>query len=398
MLPTNRLEGSGLRRPLSLSVRSHPIERAVSKDVIAIIEAHTLTWESHAKTPFESPEPSVILQLEARSGDLGRTVKYLHQQSTIHVEHFRHAQLIRLIYLGRFYLTEYRSANPVGIYSAARAILESHVFVSHVCSGLKRAIADESSDLKARGVTFFNSIRRARLQTTSPGRKPFLQQLGLQPRDLEPYKVADCISTTVSADPERWTWLRDHYKDLCDFVHANLSSQTVSRGSGRVDTVSRYGQGALITPIPTLIGRHEYPSTPALQMARSSTEDRTLRNLEGGIEALNNFPSSPSTTSELVHHTGSAMGFPDATTERRVCPQPQRWNELWELLPERKRVGAGWEPSLPLILGAWWHTSDSEKRGRFLSHLRWAAKHGALSEVSSFVRSLGPDQWHHEGE
>ena len=84
--------------------------------------------------------------------------------------------------------------------------------------------------------------------------------------------------------------------------------------------------------------------------------------------------------------------------ERRVCPQPQRWNELWELLPERKRVGAGWEPSLPLILGAWWHTSDVEKRERFLSHIRWASEHGELSKVAAFIKSLGPEQWHHEGE
>lgn len=84
--------------------------------------------------------------------------------------------------------------------------------------------------------------------------------------------------------------------------------------------------------------------------------------------------------------------------ERRVCPQPQRWNELWELLPERKRVGAGWEPSLPLILGAWWHTSDAEKRERFLSHIRWASEHGELSKVAAFIKSLGPEQWHHEGE
>ncbi len=84
--------------------------------------------------------------------------------------------------------------------------------------------------------------------------------------------------------------------------------------------------------------------------------------------------------------------------ERRVCPQPQRWNELWELLPERKRVGAGWEPSLPLILGAWWHTSDGEKRERFLSHIRWASEHGELSKVAALIKSLGPEQWHHEGE
>jgi len=36
----------------------------------------------------------------------------------------------------------------------------------------------------------------------------------------------------------------------------------------------------------------------------------------------------------------------------RVCPVPQRWNALWELLPDRKRVGGGWEPALPLILAA----------------------------------------------
>ena len=84
--------------------------------------------------------------------------------------------------------------------------------------------------------------------------------------------------------------------------------------------------------------------------------------------------------------------------EQRVCPQPQRWNELWELLPNKKRVGAGWEPPLPLILGAWWHTSDAEKRSRFLTHIHWAAEHGALPTVTSFIKSLYPEQWHHEGQ
>ena len=41
-------------------------------------------------------------------------------------------------------------------------------------------------------------------------------------------------------------------------------------------------------------------------------------------------------------------------TNERVCPQPQRWNELWKMLPNRKRIGNGWDPPLPLILAAWW--------------------------------------------
>jgi len=36
----------------------------------------------------------------------------------------------------------------------------------------------------------------------------------------------------------------------------------------------------------------------------------------------------------------------------RVCPLPQHWQELWEMLPDRTRIRADWQPSLPLILAA----------------------------------------------
>ena len=55
----------------------------------------------------------------------------------------------------------------------------------------------------------------------------------------------------------------------------------------------------------------------------------------------------------------------EAQKNGRVCPQPQRWNELYELLPDRKRKGNGWEPSLPLILAAWWDTPILSKIIRF---------------------------------
>jgi hypothetical protein len=45
----------------------------------------------------------------------------------------------------------------------------------------------------------------------------------------------------------------------------------------------------------------------------------------------------------------------------RACPMPQRWIELWQMLPDRKQVGAGYEPSTPLILAAWHHIDDAEK-------------------------------------
>jgi hypothetical protein len=86
----------------------------------------------------------------------------------------------------------------------------------------------------------------------------------------------------------------------------------------------------------------------------------------------------------------------EASKDRRVCPQPMIWNQLWELLPDRRRVGAGWEPPLPLILAAWWEASDSDKRSRFQSHLRWASELGAIEPVATLMSRMKPEDWHTE--
>lgn len=86
----------------------------------------------------------------------------------------------------------------------------------------------------------------------------------------------------------------------------------------------------------------------------------------------------------------------EATSNRRVCPQPQLWNQLWEMLPERKRVGASWQPAPPLILAAWWEASDAAKRERFIEHLECANARGALDSIAKFLSSLTNEQWHIE--
>lgn len=78
----------------------------------------------------------------------------------------------------------------------------------------------------------------------------------------------------------------------------------------------------------------------------------------------------------------------------RVCPTPIKWNDLWEMLPNRRRSNIGWEPPLPLVLGAWWHTSDQEKRERLIEHIQWADRHGALDRVDAFLRGLPEHEWH----
>ena len=86
------------------------------------------------------------------------------------------------------------------------------------------------------------------------------------------------------------------------------------------------------------------------------------------------------------------------TQNNRVCPNPQQWNELWQMLPELKREGSGWIPSAPLILAAWWHTSDDEKRERLFEHIDYAANHNFLKQSDAYLRALPEDQWTHKGD
>ena len=82
-----------------------------------------------------------------------------------------------------------------------------------------------------------------------------------------------------------------------------------------------------------------------------------------------------------------------AQTNGHICPQPQEWNALWEMLPRRERVGGDWKPPLPLVLGAWWHTNPMEKQLRLRDHIEYAAIEGMLVAADSFLRGLSPAQW-----
>jgi hypothetical protein len=79
----------------------------------------------------------------------------------------------------------------------------------------------------------------------------------------------------------------------------------------------------------------------------------------------------------------------------RVCPMPNKWNQLYDMLPGRRREGLGFKPASPLILAAWYEATDLMKRDRLFEHLRWASDHRALDAVGRFLRSLAENDWHH---
>ena len=72
---------------------------------------------------------------------------------------------------------------------------------------------------------------------------------------------------------------------------------------------------------------------------------------------------------------------------------PQRWSALWDLLPNRTRVGAGWKPPLPLILEAWTETPGLQKMLRLAAQIEWAPNHGELEPVARFLHALPENEW-----
>jgi hypothetical protein len=68
------------------------------------------------------------------------------------------------------------------------------------------------------------------------------------------------------------------------------------------------------------------------------------------------------------------------------------------MLPERRQNGNRWEPSVPLILGAWNVTSNLDKMVRLVDHIEWGEKHGVLAKISAFLHGLEEADWHHLGE
>ena len=87
----------------------------------------------------------------------------------------------------------------------------------------------------------------------------------------------------------------------------------------------------------------------------------------------------------------------EAKRNKRVCPQPKHWADLYSMLLEKKRKSDD-EPAPPLILTAWWYAPGLLKMMRLHDHIDWASSHECLDEVHRFLLELPETDWHHLGE
>ena len=86
-----------------------------------------------------------------------------------------------------------------------------------------------------------------------------------------------------------------------------------------------------------------------------------------------------------------------ATINHRICPQPTIWNRLHTLAIEAD-FNQRPSPKLPLILGAWWDTSDTDKATRFKELCEWCHIIDVSDVVWTFLSSLDESEWHHANE
>lgn len=78
----------------------------------------------------------------------------------------------------------------------------------------------------------------------------------------------------------------------------------------------------------------------------------------------------------------------DIMTKNRICLQPMKWQEFFELI--QKEYPAE-KLDKPLILAGWNFSNDFEKRRRFTTHLELGIAAGV---AENFLKKIQENDWY----
>jgi hypothetical protein len=98
---------------------------------------------------------------------------------------------------------------------------------------------------------------------------------------------------------------------------------------------------------------------------------------------LNNFDRKQFILDELINFIKE---------ENIICPLPDIWQRFYRFLVSRNM-----EPPLPFVLTAWHHTTDEEKRERFIDQINVANRNGKLRTIKDFIRKLKTEDFYYAG-
>lgn len=270
---------------------------------------HTLREEivPRISRPIEYPEPSLRLDLQSRSDDEMRMVKHLQQSCLFHSLALHAANEIKLVYLIDGYLTMHLSANPIGLYSFARAMLEFAAFVHETRRRLIEVRERDELHWRPRGEEFFSLLIRARFGTSNPHHAELLVREGASKANVKVFHVEKSVESLAAV--QGFETVHSEYAKLCDFVRHNLSSHTIAWAGLRQGTVAHSSGGGeihLAAPGPILC--YQYPSAANAQLAANETAPMAAKLSKATVEWVNDSPEIPYTPQELLRMTGSHFG------------------------------------------------------------------------------------------
>ena len=136
-------------------------------------------------------------------------------------------------------------------------------------------------------------------------------------------------------------------------------------------------------------------------VARDNTFQDTVP-MNGRDFAPPPLPASATLRSKVqpASHASSTLEacLTEARKNNRVCPQPAKWQQLYQMLRSKALQAPDVEPTPPILVPAWLETPPLTKRMCFREHVEWAAAHGCIEDVYAFLKRLPEQHWYHMGE
>ena len=114
------------------------------------------------------------------------------------------------------------------------------------------------------------------------------------------------------------------------------------------------------------------------------------------MKSVRNLPTARRIEAQPLFTLDGAMLV--ARRNNRVSPRPERWLELYAMLPARKTLRGVQPPPVPPTGAAWAITPPLTKRLCFREHIEWAERHGVLENVMHFIQTMPEQDWLHMGE
>jgi SEC-C motif len=205
------------------------------------------------------------------------------------------------------------------MYGSARTLLEFSAFIHEVYTRLNSAAGQPREKRRPAGEEFFAIIVRARSGTSSPAKEELLRSAGASAGPLKPFHVAECIKNLAKEPGHESVTTR--YNHLCDFVHHNLSSQTLGNAGSAISGVARSsGGGAIALRKPGPITQFQYPLPSKAKLALHDTGTSAHFDAESSVKWINLIPWSPYSQQQVLEITGFRFGVQELQPSRRGQP------------------------------------------------------------------------------